>query len=176
MKLMKTVLASIAGAALLSSASAAVLQITLTGSNDFGEDGTKAFTAVFNWNGYTIDQTYSGINSGVTLTSFNIDGNPVEFTPDTINMSLVIGGSGTTASLVGGSSFDLADFVNGLGIAGATQGSAGFGLGDGGLYIAGDAFNPSLTATPVPEPETYAAVAGAGLVAFGLFRRRAVKA
>lgn len=33
----------------------------------------------------------------------------------------------------------------------------------------------TLSLTVVPEPETYAAVAGAGLVAFGLFRRRAAK-
>jgi hypothetical protein len=45
-----------------------------------------------------------------------------------------------------------------------------------------DAFDVLSTSTNpinlqvVPEPETYAAVAGAGLVAFGLFRRRAAKA
>lgn len=162
MKILKNIVLGSAIASLALSASAAVVNFSWTGLG-----GTVA-TGSVNIPSYAGNGTY---NSG-TLTSFSINGNPSDMTGASITFSFDLVGAG--GSLTPASSVTIIANGGDDGLIG-TQGAGGWSLQEAGGEIDVDGAT-DLTLTVVPEPETYAAVAGAGLVAFGLFRRRAVKA
>ena len=159
---MKTLLAGLLAAAAVAPASAAIVNVAWSWNGTAG-----------NANGVIqVNYTVDGAISTGTLLSFVADGNTI--TPATLdNFSFTFSGGGTTAvqtplstfSITGGDSLNTS--FNG------TQGGP-WALFDDDVLLsnAGDA---SLTLTVVPEPELIGAVAGLGLVAFGLARRKLVK-
>lgn len=167
MKILKNIVVGSAIASLAMSASAAVIQFSWTGSSG-------VVTGTIDLPSYAGNGTYN--ETGATLLSLKLDG------VDTVTG--IGGGSlgfdftftGGSGSLVAGSPFSI---VNGGffdDVLSGTQGVNNWKLdweGSADVVVGGAT---DLVLTVVPEPETYAAVAGAGLVAFGLFRRRAVKA
>lgn len=168
---MKNFLASALLLAAATSASAAVVNISWTG-------GGWTFTGTLNVGSNT--GTITEATSGITGTMSASDGVNNAFTGGTVNIDIASSQfsfnlAGNTATETAASLWYLSD-ISGNNVLAGTVGLADWSL-------SGDDFNPALATeadtlslTVVPEPETYAAVAGAGLVAFGLFRRRAVKA
>lgn len=167
MKILKNILALSAIASLSMSVSAAVVNFSWTGAG-----GTVA-TGSINIPSYAGNGTYT---SG-TLTSFSINATPVTLASPLVMFSFDLVGAG--GSITPGDDFTLINNGGNDGLVG-TKGLAGsWSLQFDGSEIDNDGTgvgDTDLTLTVVPEPETYAAVAGAGLVAFGLFRRRATKA
>lgn len=166
---MKKILASALLLAAVTSASAAVVNISWTG-------GGWTFTGSLDVGANTgaIDETTPGITGTMSAT----DGVDNAFFGGTVNIDIASSNfsfnlAGNTATKSG---LWYLDDGSGNNVLTGTVATSDWGL-------SGDDVNPNLsnqadtlTLTVVPEPETYAAVAGAGLVAFGLFRRRATKA
>lgn len=172
MNLKNSLAAGVGIISLAASASAAVVNFAWTGDNGFSVTGTILVTK-----GDTEDGVFETgtpavftVIEGVTPTSVNL-------ATGTLTSSITFSNSGTTAVLT--PAFLAA---TGFSIVGSGSiyslvydtGASEFSLSDA-FDVLSTSTNP-ITLTVVPEPETYAAVAGAGLVAFGLFRRRATKA
>ena len=90
------------------------------------------------------------------------------------------GTSGVTGDVVFGLTFDsaLSGSFNGSGVLVESDETALFASGlyinfHNGIYPDGEIRGQLV---PVPEPETYATLAGLGLIGFGLWRRRATRA
>ena len=158
---MKTLLAGLLAAAAVAPASAAVISVNFSWTGTGGNVATGTISGI----NYTTPQSYS---SG-TLTAFSINASPVSLTGGSVTFDFTINGS--SAAMTPTSNFFLvAD--SGDALLSGDDGDTNWDLQSGGGSLAGSG-DTTLTLTVVPEPETYAAVAGAGLVAFGLFRRRA---
>ena len=162
---MKTLLAGLLAAAAVAPASAAIVNVAWSWNGTAG-----GATGVIQVN-YVAD---GPITSG-TLLSFVADGNAI--TPATLDdFSFTFSGGGTTAVQTPLSTFSITgtDALN-TGFNG-TQGGA-WSLFDDNLLLsfAGDTSLTIDSLTVVPEPELIGAVAGLGLVAFGLARRKLVK-
>jgi hypothetical protein len=145
-------------------ASAAVISVNFSWTGTLGNVATGTISGI----NYTTPQSYT---SG-TLTAFSINAAPVSLTGNFVAFSFDINGS--TAVMTPSSNFFLVTDGGDAGLSG-DDGLPNWDLQNTGSFLAGSGAN-TLTLTVVPEPETYAAVAGAGLVAFGLFRRRAAQA
>jgi hypothetical protein len=170
MNLKNSLAAGVGIISLAASASAAVVNFAWTGDNGFSVTGTILVTK-----GDTEDGVFTTgtpavftVIEGVTPTSVDVNGG-------TLLSSITFSNSGTTAVLTPGflttTGFSIVGFSHNLTY---DTGTSEFNLSDN-FDVLSTSTNP-ITLTVVPEPETYAAVAGAGLVAFGLFRRRATKA
>lgn len=163
---MKTLLAGLLAAAAVAPASAAIVNVAWSWNGTAGNAN-----GVIQVN-YTVD---GPITSG-TLLSFVADGNTI--TPASlVDFSFTFSGGGTSAVQTTGTDF----YINGSDALNTQfqgqQGGFWSLFDDGSLSSAnGDTSLTIDSLTVVPEPEAYAAVAGAGLVAFGLFRRRAARA
>lgn len=162
---MKTAFAGVAATALALSASAAVVN--------------------YSWSagGINIVGTFTtDINSG-NATEANVTAATATITGGfTYNGAVTVLGASwdlSTGALGSGSTFAIGDDTLGVWVLAGSQGGSDWSFTD-----QADPFNPlvenssiEVSISPaVPEPEAYAAVAGAGLVAFGLFRRRSAKA
>jgi hypothetical protein len=96
----------------------------------------------------------------------------VDLTGASLSFSFTFSGGATAAVVTPGSGFTFQDATTDYSL---TFAAPNWSLVDGG-EVSTATGEAAMFLTVVPEPETYAAVAGAGLVAFGLFRRRATKA
>jgi hypothetical protein len=164
MKLIRNIVAAAAIASVATSASAAVVEFTWTGTGGYTATGSIDVTKTLEADGvFTTGTLLSyGYTNGVDTQTGVM--------PGTIAFSFTFSNSGTTAVLTTGSAFSVSD-LNGDFL--LTFAAPDWDLDGGTATATGEA---AMDLTVVPEPETYAAVAGAGLVAFGLFRRRATKA
>lgn len=167
MKFLKNILLGSAVAMTATSVSAAVISFSWSGTGG-------VVTGTIDLPSYAGTGTYN--QTGATLLSLKLDGADTATGIDSPALSFSFAFVGTSGSLTPGSAFSLS---NGASFDDALTGTQGVGdwvldwEGSADFGFSGDT---DLALTVVPEPETYAAVAGAGLVAFGLFRRRAAKA
>ena len=167
MKILKKIVLGSAIASLAMSASAAVIAFSWTGAS-------STVTGTINLPSYAGNGVYD--ETGATMLSLKLDGADTATGIGGGSLAFDFTFTGGTGSLVGGSAFSL---VNGGGfddVLSGTQGLNNWNLDWEGSANVDASGATDLVLTVVPEPETYAAVAGAGLVAFGLFRRRASKA
>lgn len=173
MNCMKHLLASALLMAAATTVSAAVVNISWTG-------GGLTFSSSIDIGGRTglIDNNdVTGLNGGTMTVTDGVDQG--FFVPTNLDLSVSSFSftvSGSTVTKTPGSSWLLTDSDSNNFLAGDVGSSTWALIGNGDLSPNLSNEADTLTLTVVPEPETYAAVAGAGLVAFGLFRRRVSKA
>lgn len=116
--------------------------------------------------------TISGTGDGrIGSFVYNNLGSPISLTANTF---YTIGVSGFTATTPF-NSVTFGTFNSSLTPGGAQGGGFVDGNGNAGTDFSGNSFAAgsfsTVAVTPVPEPETYAMLAGLGLVGFGLYRR-----